>query len=93
MKKKYFKFKIIRKLTNKKGEKFLGRAGIFSTPHGDIKTPAFATVGTKGAIKGLSPEQLKELGSQIFLANTYHLFLSPGPEIVKRAGGLHKFSN
>jgi queuine tRNA-ribosyltransferase len=89
----FFKFKIEKKLKDKKGREFLGRAGTFSTPHGEIKTPAFATVGTKGAIKGVDPDQLKKIGSEIFLANTYHLFLSPGPEVVKKAGGLHKFSN
>ncbi len=84
-----FEFKILKEIKKNK----LGRAGVFQTPHGKIETPAFATVGTKGAIKGLSPEQLNDLGSQIFLANTYHLFISPGPEIIKKAGGLHKFSN
>ncbi len=92
-KQKFFEFKIEKKMTNQQGEKFLGRAGVFSTPHGEIKTPAFATVGTKAAMKGVSPEQLKELNSQIFLANTYHLFLSPGPEIIAQTGGLHKFTN
>lgn len=90
--KNFFQFKIKKKLKNKIGEKFLGRVGTFSTPHGDIKTPAFATVGTKAAIKGLTVEQLEEVSPEIFLANTYHLFLSPGPEIIKKAGGLHKFS-
>lgn len=92
-KRKDFKFEIKKKLKNKKGESFLGRAGVFSTPHGDIKTPAFASVGTKAAMKGITTEQLREMNAQIFLANTYHLFLSPGPEIIKKSGGLHKFSN
>ena len=91
--KKDFQFTITKKLQNKKGEKFLGRAGVFSTPHGDIKTPAFASVGTKAAMKAITVEQLKDLGAQLFLANTYHLFLSPGPEVVKKAGGLHNFAN
>lgn len=90
--KKSFQFEIEKKLENKKGEKFLGRVGNFSTPHGDIQTPAFATVGTKAAIKGLTVEQLEEINPEIFLANTYHLYLSPGPEVIKKAGGLHKFS-
>lgn len=90
---KDFKFSIIKKLKSKKGESFLGRAGVFSTPHGDINTPAFASVGTKAAMKGITTKQLKDMGAQIFLANTYHLFLSPGPEIVKKAGGLHNFAN
>ena len=88
----FFKFEIEKKLKNKKGEKFLGRVGKFHTAHGDILTPAFATVGTKAAIKGLTVEQLEEIDPEVFLANTYHLFLSPGPEIIKKHGGLHKFS-
>ncbi|PID83654.1 tRNA guanosine(34) transglycosylase Tgt [Candidatus Campbellbacteria bacterium] len=90
--KKYFDFEIISKLKNKNQEDTLARAGIFTTPHGDIKTPTFANVGTKATVKGLTVEMLEELGAQIFLANTYHLYFSPGPEIVEKAGGLHKFS-
>jgi len=72
----------------------LGRAGVISTPHGDIETPAFITVGTKGTVKSLKPEDLTELvGSQVALANTYHLFLQPGDDVIKEAGGLQKFSN
>ena len=72
----------------------LARAGVISTPHGDIETPAFVTVGTKGTVKGLKPEDLFDVvGSQVALANTYHLFLQPGDDLVKEAGGLHKFSN
>lgn len=91
--KKNFSFEILKKLQDEKGKNFLGRAGIFYTPHGEIKTPTFAAVGTKAAMKGITVEQLKEMGTQIFLANTYHLFLSPGPEIIKKSGGLHCFSN
>lgn len=69
------------------------RAGIFHTPHGDIETPIFMPVGTQATVKGLKPEELKELGAQIILSNTYHLYLRPGHEIVKKAGGLHKFMN
>lgn len=69
------------------------RTGIFHTPHGDIETPIFMPVGTQATVKGLLPENLKELNAQIILANTYHLFLRPGYEIVERAGGLHKFMN
>ena len=87
-----FQFKILKKLKDKNGKEFLGRVGEFETAHGIIKTPAFATVGTKAAIKGLTVEQLKEIDPEIFLANTYHLFLNPGPEIIKNHGGLHKFS-
>lgn len=71
----------------------LGRAGLIHTPHGVIETPAFVVVGTKGTVKSLKPEDLREyVGNQVALANTYHLFLQPGDEIVKDAGGLHSFS-
>lgn len=69
------------------------RAGILHTPHGDIETPIFMPVGTQATVKGLKPEELKELGAQIILSNTYHLYLRPGHELVKQAGGLHKFMN
>ena len=69
------------------------RAGIFHTPHGDIKTPVFMPVGTQATVKGLRPEDLHEMGAQIILSNTYHLFLRPGEDIVEKAGGLHKFMN
>ncbi len=72
----------------------LGRAGVIHTPHGDIETPAFVVVGTKGTVKSLKPEDLHEyVGNQVSLANTYHLFLQPGEQVVKDAGGLHEFSN
>ena len=69
------------------------RAGIIHTPHGDIQTPIFMPVGTKATVKGILPEQLKEMNAQIILSNTYHLNLRPGSEIIKNAGGLHKFMN
>ena len=69
------------------------RAGILHTPHGDIETPIFMPVGTQATVKGLKPEDLKDVGAQIILSNTYHLYLRPGHEIVKQAGGLHKFMN
>lgn len=69
----------------------LGRSGIIHTPHGDIQTPAFITVGTKATVKALTPEQVKDLGAQAVLANTYHLYLEPGDELVRDAGGLGKF--
>lgn len=69
------------------------RAGILHTPHGDIETPIFMPVGTQATVKGLTPEVLKQLNAQIILSNTYHLYLRPGHEIVKQAGGLHKFMN
>lgn len=71
----------------------LGRAGVIRTPHGEIETPAFIVVGTKGTVKALTPEQLLDTGVQSVLANTYHLFLEPGEEIIKEAGGLNKFMN
>lgn len=72
----------------------LGRAGIIHTPHGDIETPAFVVVGTKGTVKSIKPEDMRDyVGNQVALANTYHLFLQPGDDVVKAAGGLHKFSN
>lgn len=64
------------------------------TPHGDIQTPAFVVVGTKGTVKSLKPEDLRDyVGNQVTLANTYHLFLQPGDDIVKEGGGLNKFAN
>jgi queuine tRNA-ribosyltransferase len=69
------------------------RLGRLHTPHGTIDTPIFMPVGTQATVKAMSPEELKEMGSQIILSNTYHLFLRPGHEIVKEAGGLHTFMN
>lgn len=69
------------------------RVGRFTTPHGVIETPIFMPVGTQATVKSLTPEELEEIGSQIILSNTYHLFLRPGHELVKKAGGLHKFMN
>ena len=77
----------------KKLENSLGRAGILETPHGFIQTPAFVPVGTKASVKALTPEQVLELGAEVILANTYHLYLQPGDETVAKAGGLHKFMN
>ncbi len=72
----------------------LGRAGVIHTPHGDIETPAFVVVGTKGTVKSIKPEDMRDyVGNQVALANTYHLFLQPGDDVIKEAGGLHKFSN
>jgi len=67
------------------------RAGIFHTPHGEICTPIFAPVGTKAAVKGITTAQLKEAGASLILANTYHLFLRPGADLVEKMGGLHAF--
>ena len=75
-------------------EKHTGaRAGVFHTPHGDILTPVYMPVGTQATVKGVLPRDLKEADSQIILSNTYHLYMRPGDEIVKKAGGLHKFMN
>lgn len=71
----------------------LGRAGVIHTPHGDIPTPAFIPVGTKATVKALVPEQVRDLGAAAVLANAYHLYLQPGPELVDRAGGLGAFMN
>ncbi len=68
------------------------RRGVLTTPHGKINTPIFMPVGTRGAVKAMSPEELEELGAEIILGNTYHLFLRPGMEIIRKAGGLHRFS-
>jgi len=67
------------------------RLGRFSTAHGDVLTPVFMPVGTRGSVKGLTPRQLREAGSSILLANTYHLALRPGAEVVREIGGLHRF--
>jgi queuine tRNA-ribosyltransferase len=67
------------------------RRGVLHTPHGDVDTPAFMPVGTRAAVKGVTPAQLAQTGSQIVLANTYHMMLRPGPEVVARLGGLHRF--
>jgi len=71
----------------------LGRAGVIRTPHGDIHTPAFIAVGTQATVKAVLPETMKELGAQAILANAYHLYLQPGPDIVEEAGGLAAFMN
>jgi len=83
-----FRFKIEKKMAGA-----LGRAGLIKTAHGEIETPAFVSVGTKATVKALTPEQLKEIGAQVVLGNTYHLYLQPGDEIVKNAGGIGKFMN
>ena len=69
------------------------RAGEFTTPHGVIRTPVFMPVGTLATVKAMSPRELEEIGSQIILGNTYHLYLRPGAEILTEAGGLHSFMN
>ncbi|OFS29708.1 tRNA guanosine(34) transglycosylase Tgt [Abiotrophia sp. HMSC24B09] len=77
-----------------KEEKHTGaRLGILHTPHGSFPTPMYMPVGTLATIKGLSPEELKGMGADVVLANTYHLWLRPGEDLVAEAGGLHKFMN
>lgn len=77
----------------KEAEQGNARLGKLHTPHGTFATPMFMPVGTQAAVKTLAPEELYEMGSQVILSNTYHLFLRPGSELVKKAGGLHSFMN
>ena len=86
-------FKIEKKLSALSGKNNLGRAGVLTTAHGIIHTPAFVPVGTKASVKALTPEQTRDLGAEVVLGNTYHLYLQPGDETIARAGGLHKFMN
>ncbi|MBC8492435.1 MAG: tRNA-guanine transglycosylase, partial [Chloroflexi bacterium] len=67
------------------------RVGVIHTPHGPIPTPVFAPVGTQATVKAVSPRELRELGASLILANTYHLYLRPGPDTVADLGGLHGF--
>jgi queuine tRNA-ribosyltransferase len=83
-----FKFEIKAKSPSSRA-----RRGKLSTTHGDIETPAFLPVGTLGTVKAVSPRDLTEIGAQIVLSNSYHLYLRPGLEVIKAAGGLHKFMN
>ena len=69
------------------------RLGILHTPHGDIETPTFMPVGTQASVKGISSGELRELNARMILSNTYHLYLRPGHELIREAGGLHKFMN
>ncbi len=69
------------------------RYGILHTPHGDIETPIFMPVGTQASVKSLSPEELLQMRAQIILSNTYHLWMRPGENLIKEAGGLHQFMN
>ena len=77
----------------KQDSKTGARAGILHTPHGDILTPTYMPVGTQATVKGVLPKDLLDAKTQILLSNTYHLHMRPGSEIVKKAGGLHKFMN
>ncbi|MGX6590661.1 tRNA guanosine(34) transglycosylase Tgt [Cetobacterium ceti] len=69
------------------------RAGVITTPHGKIETPVFMPVGTQATVKSMTPEELEEMGAEIILGNTYHLYLRPTDELVAKFGGLHKFMN
>jgi queuine tRNA-ribosyltransferase len=84
---KGFSFKIQKEL----GDDTLARTGVISTPHGDIQTPAFIVVGTNATVKAMTTEMVKQAHGQAVLANAYHLYLRPGPELVEKAGGLAKF--
>ena len=88
MVKEHFQFELLHVDKNSKA-----RAGMITTPHGKIPTPVFMPVGTHGAVKALQPNVLVEMDTKIILSNTYHLHLSPGSDLVKKAGGLHKFMN
>jgi tRNA-guanine transglycosylase len=77
----------------KKDTKSRARLGIINTPHGAIKTPAYIPVGTQATVKSLTPEEIKETGTQMFFVNSYHMYLRPGDALVKKMGGLHSFMN
>lgn len=83
-----FEFKILKRSTKSRA-----RLGVISTPHGDIETPSFVPVATRGAVRTLDSDEVARLGAQVLICNTYHLHLTPGEEFVKKAGGLHKFMN
>jgi queuine tRNA-ribosyltransferase len=83
-----FRFEIL-----KKSKKSKARVGKLHTPHGIVNTPSFLPVGTQGTVKTMSPRNLEEIGTEMILSNTYHLLLRPGTELIKQAGGLHKFMN
>lgn len=83
-----FEFELIKECKDTKA-----RVGVLRTPHGEVQTPIFMPVGTQATVKAMSPHELKEINSQIILSNTYHLYLRPGHDLVKEAGGLHKFMN
>src|SRR5262245_17417203 len=69
----------------------LARRGRMTTPHGVVEAPMFMPVGTQATVKGLTPEQLRDIGAQIILGNTYHLALRPGDDLIAEMGGLHRF--
>lgn len=77
----------------KESKECMARLGKLETPHGIIETPIFMPVGTRATVKAMTPDELKYLGAQIILSNTYHLYLRPGHRLIEKAGGLHKFMN
>ncbi|HVP36802.1 MAG TPA: tRNA-guanine transglycosylase, partial [Terriglobales bacterium] len=81
-----FDFKII-----KQDEKSPARIGLLSTTHGQVNTPVFMPVGTQASIKTLCTKEMEDLGAELILGNTYHLYLRPGHRLIEKAGGLHKF--
>jgi queuine tRNA-ribosyltransferase len=81
-----YKFEIV-----KQSKKSKARVGKIQTPHGVVNTPVFMPIGTQGSVKTMTPRDLIEIGAEIILGNTYHLNLRPGPDLIKEAGGLHKF--
>lgn len=83
-----FSFKVIHQDKDTKA-----RAGILETPHGIVETPNFVFCATKAAMKTITPSHLREEGSQICLSNTYHLMLTPGPDVIEKMGGLQKFTS
>jgi queuine tRNA-ribosyltransferase len=83
-----FKFDIEHKSTSNRA-----RVGRCRTPHGEFATPVFMPVGTQGTVKAMTPEEVRELGGEVILSNAYHLYLRPGIEIIRRAGGLHSYCN
>ncbi|QQY78763.1 queuine tRNA-ribosyltransferase [Keratinibaculum paraultunense] len=82
------KFKVLKESTETNA-----RLGLLETPHGIVETPIFMPVGTKATVKTMTPEEVKALGAQIILSNTYHLYLRPGHKLIEEAGGLHEFMN
>ncbi len=82
------KFKVLKESTETNA-----RLGLLETPHGIVETPIFMPVGTRATVKTMTPEEVKALGAQIILSNTYHLYLRPGHKLIEEAGGLHKFMN
>ena len=79
-----FEFKLVKKDT-----KSNARVGVIKTPHGEVTTPVFMPVGTQASVKTLSSQDLEEIGAEIILGNTYHLYLRPGHKLIEKAGGLH----